>query len=93
MRTEVKVATSNANESVNAAKVASVNLNNLNKMEKNEYKTIEELGDLGKDLGLKPTAVKANINGENVRIIVAHTEYGMRHDKYLLSVDYQYYTL
>ena len=81
MRTEVKVATSNANESVNAAKVASVNLNNLNKMEKNEYKTIEELGDLGKDLGLKPTAVKANINGENVRIIVAHTEYGMRHDK------------
>lgn len=81
MRTEVKVATSNANESVNAAKVASVNLNNLNKMEKNEYKTIEELGELGKDLGLKPTAVKANINGENVRIIVAHTEYGMRHDK------------
>lgn len=83
MKTEVKVATSNAKEINNATEVAGDKLNKIEKkeMSKEKYKTIDELGALGKDLGLKPTAVKANINGENVRIIVAHTEYGMRHDK------------
>lgn len=81
MGKENKVATSNANEINNATEVAGTKLYNSNKMVKNEYKTIDELGELGKKLGLKPTAVNANINGENVRIIVAHTEYGMRHDK------------
>lgn len=83
MKTEVKVATSNAKEINNATEVAGDKLNKIEKkeMSKEKYKTIDELGELGKDLGLKPTAVKANINGENVRIIVAHTEYGMRHDK------------
>lgn len=32
-------------------------------------------------MGINPTAVKAHVDGEEVRIVVAHTEYGMRHDK------------
>ena len=40
-----------------------------------------ELKSWGKDMGVKPTTVKARINGEVQTIIVAHTEYGMRHDK------------
>lgn len=40
-----------------------------------------ELKSWGKDMGIKPTTVKARIDGEVQTIIVAHTEYGMRHDK------------
>lgn len=75
------------NVSANAANEASVEPANVNEMKQETmsenvtYFTSDELGQLGKDLGIKPTAVKANINGKDVRIIVAHTEYGMRHTK------------
>lgn len=89
MAKEVKAATSNANENINATNAASVKLINNGIMEEkttseNEnvtYLTRDELGRLGKDLEIKPTAVKARINGEVQTLIVAHTEYGMRHDK------------
>ena len=76
-------------ENGNAANAASVKLTNNGIMKErttpeNEsvtYFTCDELGRLGKDLGIKPTAVKAHVDGEEVRIVVAHTEYGMRHDK------------
>lgn len=82
-----QVATLNAN--VNAANAASVELTNINGMEERttsenesvKYLTRDELGQLEKGLGLKSTAVKAHINGETQTIVVAHTEYGMRHDK------------
>jgi hypothetical protein len=75
------------NVSANAANEASVEPANVNEMKQETmsenvtYFTSDELGQLGKDLGIKPTAVKANINGKDVGIIVAHTEYGMRHTK------------
>ena len=75
------------NVSVNAANAASVEPANVNGMKQETmsenvtYFTSDELGRLGKDLGIKPTAVKARVDGEEVRIVVAHTEYGMRHDK------------
>lgn len=75
------------NVSANATNEASVEPANVNEMKQETmsenvtYFTSDELGQLGKDLGIKPTAVKANINGKDVRIIVAHTEYGMRHTK------------
>ena len=85
------------NVSANAANEASVEPANVNEMKQETmsenvtYFTSDELGQLGKDLGIKPTAVKANINGKDVRIIVAHTEYGMRHtkkmDKILITVN------
>lgn len=76
-------------ENGNAANAASVKPTNTNNMEERKtpenesvtYLTREELGQIGKDLELNPTAVKARINDEEVRIIVAHTEYGMRHEK------------
>ena len=74
MAKEVKAATSTVTELVNATEVASIEQSNTNNMEKKE---ISE----GKDMGIKPTTVKARINGEVQTIIVAHTEYGMRHDK------------
>ena len=82
-----KVATSTANELINATKVASIEPVKMNDMEEKVtsknviYFTRDELGRLGKDLGINPTAVKAHVDGEEVRIVVAHTEYGMRHDK------------
>lgn len=84
-----KVATSNANETINATEVASVEPTNINGMEErmtseNEnvtYQTRDKLNRFEKNLGIEPTAVKARINGEVQTIIVAHTEYGMRHDK------------
>ena len=84
-----KVTTSNASEKVNAANAASVESINDSIMEERttpkeesvRYYTRDELGRLGKELEIKPTAVKAHINGEVQTIIVAHTEYGMRHDK------------
>ncbi len=87
MAKETKAATSNAN--VNAANAASVESTNngimgkrtISENESVTYLTRDELGQLEKDLGIKPTAVKAYINGEVQTIIVAHTEYGMRHDK------------
>ena len=75
------------NVSVNAANAASVEPANVNGMKQETmsenvtYFTSDELGRLGKDLGIKPTAVKARVDGEEVRIVVAHTEYGMRHDR------------
>ncbi len=89
MKKETKAATLNATELVNATEVASVEPTNINGMEEkttseNEsvtFLTRDELGQFGENLGLKPTAVKARINGEEQTIIVAHTEYGMRHDK------------
>ncbi len=89
MKKETKAATLNATELVNATEVASVEPTNINGMEEkttseNEsvtYLTRDELGQFGENLGLRPTAVKARINGEEQTIIVAHTEYGMRHDK------------
>ena len=89
MTKETKAATSNATESVNATEVASVEPTNMNGMKQKTtsekgnvtYLTRDELRQLGKDLGINPTAVKAHVDGEEVRIVVAHTEYGMRHDK------------
>lgn len=87
MSNNIKAATLTANEKVNATKVASVEPANMNGMKQETtsenltYFTSDELGRLGKDLEIKPTAVKAHVDGEEVRIIVAHTEYGMRHDK------------
>ncbi len=89
MAKETKVATSNANEKVNAANAASIESINNSIMEKRatskeesvRYYTRDELGRLGKDLEIKPTAVKASINGKTQTIVVAHTEYGMRHEK------------
>lgn len=89
MKQNEQVATSNANENINAANAASVKFTNNGIMEErttseNEsvtYPTRDELSQLEKDMGLKPTAVKARINGEMQTIVVAHTEYGMRHDK------------
>lgn len=84
-----KVATSNASENVNAANAASIETTNNNIMEERttskeesvRYYTRDELGRLGKDLEIKPTAFKAHINDKVQTIVVAHTEYGMRHDK------------
>lgn len=82
-----KVATSTANELINATKVASIEPVKMNDMEEKVtsenviYFTRDELGRLGKDLEIKPTAVKASINGKTQTIVVAHTEYGMRHEK------------
>lgn len=89
MKEETKVATLNANENINATKVASVEQSNTNNMEKKEISengnaanaASNELKSWGKDMGIKPTTVKARIDGEVQTIIVAHTEYGMRHDK------------
>lgn len=90
MKDDTKVvATSNATELVNATEVASIEQSNTNNMEKKEISengnaanaASNELKSWGKDMGVKPTTVKARINGEVQTIIVAHTEYGMRHDK------------
>lgn len=87
MTEKIKTATLTANDLVNATEVASVEPTNMNGMKQETmsenvtYFTSDELGRLGKDLGIKPTAVKACVDGEEVRIVVAHTEYGMRHDK------------
>ena len=90
MKDDTKVvATSNATELVNATEVASIEQSNTNNMEKKEISengnaanaASNELKSWGKDMGIKPTTVKARINGEVQTIIVAHTEYGMRHDK------------
>lgn len=89
MAKDIKVATSNASENVNAANAASIESINdsimeertTSKEESTRYYTRDELGRLGKDLEINPTAVKASINGEVQRIIIAHTEYGMRHEK------------
>ena len=86
---DTKVATSNASENANAANAASIESTNNNIMEERttskeesvRYYTRNELGRLGKDLEIKPTAVKASINGKTQTIVVAHTEYGMRHEK------------
>lgn len=90
MKDDTKVvATSNATELVNATEVASIEQSNTNIMEKKEISengnaanaASNELKSWGKDMGIKPTTVKARIDGEVQTIIVAHTEYGMRHDK------------
>lgn len=89
MAKEVKAATSTVTELVNATEVASIEQSNTNNMEKKEISengnaanaASNELKSWGKDMGIKPTTVKARINGEVQTIIVAHTEYGMRHDK------------
>ena len=90
MKDDTKVvATSNATELVNATEVASIEQSNTNNMEKKEISengnaanaASNELKSWGKDMGIKPTTVKARIDGEVQTIIVAHTEYGMRHDK------------
>ena len=87
MTEKIKAATLTANDLVNATEVASVEPTNMNGMKQETmsenvtYFTSDELGRLGKDLGIKPTAVKARVDGEEVRIVVAHAEYGMRHDK------------
>ncbi len=94
-----KVATSNASEMVNATEVASVKQLNTNSMEEpvisenvNAANTAsDELKSWGKNMGIKSNTVKARINGEVGTIVVAHTEYGMRHekkmDKVLKTVD------
>ena len=89
MAKEVKAATLTVTELVNATEVASIEQSNTNNMEKKEISengnaanaASNELKSWGKDMGVKPTTVKARINGEVQTIIVAHTEYGMRHDK------------
>lgn len=89
MKNSEKVATSNAIEISNATEVASVEPTNMSGMKQETtsekgnvtYLTSDELGELEKDLGLKPTAVKVHINDEVQKIVVAHTEYGMRHEK------------
>lgn len=90
MKDDTKVvATSNATELVNATEVANIEQSNTNIMEKKEISengnaanaASNELKSWGKDMGIKPTTVKARIDGEVQTIIVAHTEYGMRHDK------------
>ena len=90
MKDDTKVvATSNATELVNATEVASIEQSNTNIMEKKEISengnaanaASNELKSWGKDMGIKSTTVKARIDGEVQTIIVAHTEYGMRHDK------------
>ena len=89
MTEKIKAATLSANNLVNATEVASVEPTNMNGMKERTtsenksvtYPTRDELSQLEKDMGLKPTAIKARINGEMQTIVVAHTEYGMRHDK------------
>lgn len=89
MTEKIKAATSTVTELVNATEVASIEQSNTNNMEKKEISengnaanaASNELKSWGKDMGIKPTTVKARINGEVQTIIVAHTEYGMRHDK------------
>ena len=76
MKDDTKVvATSNATELDNATEVARIENGNAANAASNELKS------WGKDMGIKPTTVKARIDGEVQTIIVAHTEYGMRHDK------------
>lgn len=60
METRTKVATSNAKEINNATEVAGDKLNKIEKkeMSKEKYKTIDELGELGKDLGLNLLLLK-----------------------------------
>ncbi len=94
-----KVATSNASEMVNATEVASVKQLNTNSMEEPVISenvnaanaASDELKSWGKNMGIKSNTVKARINGEVGTIVVAHTEYGMRHekkmDKVLKTVD------
>lgn len=79
-----KVATSNANESENAAKVASVELKeDKNMKESGTIMNMEDKGikHMGYEMEIESTTVKAQINGTLETIIVAHTEYGMRHNK------------
>ena len=76
MSKTTKVATSNASVNINAANAASVeSINNsimeertTSKEESVRYYTRDELGRLGKDLEIKPTAVKASINGKTQTI-------------------------
>lgn len=89
MKQNEQAATSTATELVNATEVASIEQSNTNNMEKKKISengnaanaASNELKSWGKDMGIKPIAVKARINDEVQTIIVAHTEYGMRHDK------------
>lgn len=89
MKKETMVATSNANEIVNAATVASDEQQKAKVMEQKEMlvngnvanAASNELKSWGKNMGIRPTTIKALINGEEKIITVAHTEYGMRHDK------------
>lgn len=77
-------ATLNANEKVNATEVASVEPNNLEEQSMSENATevaSVEQRERARDLENKPTTIKAHINGEEQTILVAHTEYGMRHEK------------
>lgn len=89
MANEVKVATSNANEIVNAATVASDEQQKAKVMEQKEMSVngnvanaaSDELNQWGKNMGTRPTTIKVLINGEEKTFTIAHTEYGMRHDK------------
>lgn len=90
MEKGTKVATSNANEIENATKVASAEHKEKESetamnMENKEVKQMEY------EMGPESARVKALINGTLEEIIVAHTEYGMRHtkkiDKILITVN------
>lgn len=90
MEKGTKVATSNANEIENATKVASAEHKEKESetamnMENKEVKQMEY------EMGPESARVKALINSTLEEIIVAHTEYGMRHtkkmDKILITVN------
>ena len=90
MEKGTKVATSIANEIENATKVASAEHKEKESetamnMENKEVKQMEY------EMGPESARVKALINGTLEEIIVAHTEYGMRHtkkmDKILITVN------